>query len=102
MLTGENRKGACAKFITEWEKSCEYGILKRYPACCDKDKCVCKCVYFCEEKETIIQKLKQVAELSDFVNTKCTNGVTSADDGHNWRIDQCLGDRANTSNVTTG
>ena len=71
------------------EKHCKYGVIRRYPGCCDKTGCVCACMYLCQTRKDVLQILLNHAKLNDFENTKCTNKVKSEKQGMRWRDKEC-------------
>ena len=56
------------------------------------------CWYACETNESIKKKLytnPNYKHLSDFNNSKCTDNVTSGEEGKSWRKEHCNLDRGN-------
>ena len=89
-LPGETSTGVCAKLFQREKRKCRYGLrFVFYPACCDRNGCKCTCIYICETKKGVRNRLNNAAELHDFENSKCTNKVISRKHGKRWRDKEC-------------
>ena len=49
-----------------------------------------------------IRNLENSKAHNEFDNTKCTNNVTSMEQGMEWRVKNCLSDRLNQTIGTRG
>lgn len=89
-LPGKRSTGVCHKLFEKEKKKCRYGFRGVWhPACCDRKGCKCTCIYLCETKKGIMDRLNNEAALHDFENSKCTNKVSSQTEGMRWRDKEC-------------
>ena len=95
--------GPCAKWFNQATEKCKYGwVQMKYPGCCSAEKCECNCLYLCNSKKFGRKALEHGKKLNDFDNTKCTNNITSKEEGDEWRVKHCLEDRLNQTKNSQG
>ena len=56
----------------------------------------------CNSKEFGRKELENSKNLNEFDNTKCTNNITSREEGDKWRVKNCVSDRLNHSKGSVG
>ena len=94
--------GPCTEWFNKGRSECKYGGIFKYPGCCTKEKCKCYCHYVCNSKEFGRKELENSRNLNEFDNTKCTNNITSKEEGDKWRVKNCVSDRLNRTKGSVG